>query len=361
MKGNTMTRWNLSNERNSRRVARPRTLAVLATAVAAATVLSACASSSDSSDSAGTSGKDGKVVVGYSGYTLANPYFAGLIKGLEDGADKHDFTLLQTNSNGDNNTQVNDIQNLLTKGAKYIVISPADASAIVPAVKAAKAGGATVIAISDTIKSDDIQFTVAMDHVTIGEQSAQGIVDFLTEKNGEPAGKVIDIQGIAGSSAATDREKGFNNIISKYPNIDVVARQDGGFDTNKTFEVMTDLLQAHKDVEAVFTSNDSEAQGATKAIESAGLFKKVGQPGHIFVTGNDAPAPTIADIRKGRQDMSVSSNPIKLSELVMDKIAEIEAGTDVSGFIEWPGMVITPANIDSDEVKEYGIWADQVG
>ncbi|MCW2842016.1 MAG: ATPase [Aeromicrobium sp.] len=353
-----MIRQKTSTDRSDRRPGRTWKLAALLSSAALATALSGCASTSDGA-SAGGGGDE--VVVGYSGYTLSNPYFAGLIKGLKDGAKSHGFKLLQTNSNGDNNTQVNDIQNLVTKGADYIVISPADASAIVPAVKAAKASGATVIAISDTIKSDDIQFTVAMNHVTIGEQSAQGIVDFLTEKNGSPSGKVIDIQGIAGSSAATDREKGFDNIISKYPDIDVVARQDGGFDTDKTYKVMTDLLQAHKDVEAVFTSNDSEAQGATKAIEAAGLLKKVGEPGHIFVTGNDAPAPAIADIRAARQDMTVSSNPIKLSEQVMDKIAELEAGKKVTGFIEWPGMVITPANIDSAEVKEYGIWADQVG
>ncbi|MFC5679603.1 sugar ABC transporter substrate-binding protein [Aeromicrobium endophyticum] len=352
-----MIRWKTTTDRADRRAGRSWKIAALASAAVLVTAMSGCATSSDGAGSGG----DGDVVVGYSGYTLSNPYFTGLIKGLEKGATSHGFKLLQTNSNGDNNTQVNDIQNLITKGAKYIVISPADASAIVPAVKAAKAAGATVIAISDTIKSDDVQFTVAMNHVTIGEQSAQGIVDFLTKKNGSPSGKILDIQGIAGSSAATDREKGFNNIISKYPDIDVVARQDGGFDTDKTYRVMTDLLQAHKGVEAVFTSNDSEAQGATKAIEAAGLLTKVGEPGHIFVTGNDAPAPAIADIRAGRQDMTVSSNPIKLSELVMDKIAEIEAGKDVSGFIEWPGMIITPANIDSAEVKDYGIWADQVG
>jgi ABC-type sugar transport system substrate-binding protein len=330
------------------------TLAGVAALALAATV-TACADTS-------SGGSDGdQVIVGYSGYTLANPYFAGLIQGLENGAEEHGFQLLQTNSNGDNDVQSSDIQNLVTKGATYIVVSPADAQAIVPAVNAAKQSGATVIAISDTIDSPDVQFTVAMDHVKIGEQSAQGVVDFLTAKNGKPEGRVVDIQGIAGSSAAIDREKGFQNIVSQYPGIEVVATQDGGFDTDTTFRVMSNVLQAHPDVEAVFTSNDSEAQGATKAIEAAGLLRQVGEAGHIFVTGNDAPAPAIADIRAGRQDMTVASNPIRLSELVMDKIAELETGTDVSGFIEWPGQVITKDNIDSGEVKEYGIWADEVG
>jgi ABC-type sugar transport system substrate-binding protein len=340
-----------SDRTGSKRV-RAALVATVALAVGASTA--ACA------DAGSGSSDDGKIVVGYSGYTLTNPYFAGLVQGLENGAEKHGYELLQTNSNGDNNVQASDIQNLVTKGADYIVVSPADAQAIVPAIKAAKEAGVTVVGISDTIDSEDVQFTVAMDHVKIGEQSAQGVVDFLTAKNGSPRGKIVDIQGIAGSSAANDREKGFQNVISQYPDIDVVATADGGFDTDTTFGVMSDILQAHPDVEAVFTSNDSEAQGATKAIEAAGLFQPVGQPGHIFVTGNDAPAPAIADIRAGRQDMTVASNPIRLSELVMDKIAELESGKDVSGFIEWEGQIITPANIDSDEVKAYGIWADEV-
>lgn len=326
--------------------------------IAAAVVLAAtgCASAEG-----GSGGGDDEVVVGYSGYTLTNPYFAGLIKGLENGAEEHGFRLLQTNSNGDNNVQASDIQNLVSQGADYIIVSPADASAIVPAVEAAAEAGVTVVAISDTIDSDAIQFTVAMNHVTIGEQSAQGIVDFLTDRYGEPRGTVVEMQGIAGSAAGADRTKGFDNIISQYPDIEVVARQDGGFDTDKTFTAMSTILQAHPDIDAVMNANDSEAQGSTKAIEAAGLFVPVGEDGHIFVTGNDAPAPAIADIRANRQDMTVASNPIRLSELVMDKIAELEDGGSVTGFIEWPGQIITPANIDSAEVAEYGIWADEVG
>ncbi|KDA04725.1 ATPase [Microbacterium sp. CH12i] len=336
---------------------RHRVAVVLAITAALAITATGCASA-EQGGSAGVA--DDEIVVGYSGYTLTNPYFAGLIRGLEEGADEYGFRLLQTNSNGDNNTQTSDIQNLVSQGADYIVVSPADASAIVPAVEAAAEAGVTVVGISDTIDSDAVTFTVAMDHVTIGEQSAQGIVDFLTEKYGEPEGEVVEMQGIAGSAAGSDRTEGFDNIISQYPGIKVVTRADGGFDTDKTFQQMSTILQAHPDIDAVMNANDSEAQGSTKAIEAAGLFKPVGDPDHIFVTGNDAPAPAIADIRANRQDMTVASNPIELAKLVMKNIADIEKGEKITGFVEWPGQIITPANIDSDEVKEYGVWADEV-
>lgn len=327
------------------------TTALAATALLALGVTGCSAPASDPDE----------IIVGYSGYTLTNPYFAGLIKGLEDGATEQGFKLIQTNSNGDPEVQASDIANLVSQGADYIVISPAQSEALIPAIKAAVDAGVVPIAISDTIDSDLIKFTVAMDHVTIGEQSAQGIVDFLTDKYGSPQGKVVEMQGIAGSPAGADRTTGFNNIISKYPDIEVVATADGGFDTDKTFTAMSTILQAHPDIDAVMNANDSEALGSTKAIEAAGLFYPVGDPKHIFVTGNDAPAPAIEAIRANRQDMTVSSNPIGIGELVMKNIASIEAGTDVAGFIEWKGMIITPSNIDSDEVKEYGIWADEVG
>lgn len=337
---------------------RTRLLGALAATAGIALALTGCASAEQGG---GDTGGSDEVVVGFSGYTLTNPYFAGLIKGLENGAEEHGFRLIQTNSNGDNNVQASDIQNLVNQGADYIVVSPADASAIVPAIEQATEAGATVVAISDTIESDAIQFTVAMDHVNIGKQSAQGIVDFLTEKYGEPKGKVVEMQGIAGSAAGADRTKGFDEIVGQYPGIEVVARADGGFDTDKTFQALSTILQAHPDVDAIMNANDSMAQGSTKAIEAAGLFVPVGEEGHIFVTGNDAPAPAVADIRANRQDMSVASHPIRLAELVMTNIAALEKGEDVSGFIEWPGMVFTPANIDSAEVLEYGIWADEIG
>jgi len=309
----------------------------------------------------GGGGDDDQIVVGYSGYTLTNPFFAGLVKGLEDGADAHGYTLITTNSNGDNNAQVTDVQNLISQGADYIIICPGDGKAIVPAVNQAVDAGIPVLAIADTIDSDRLATTITPDHVEIGTLGAQALVDFLTDKYGEPRGKIVNMQGAVGVPATNYREEGFQGVISKYPDIEVVATADGGFDTDKTFQALSSILQAHPDIDAVFTANDGEAQGATKAIEAAGLFHKVGEEGHIFVNGNDAPPPTIADIRAGRQDVSVSQQPIKMAMAAMDNIALLASGEEVPKLITWPVQVISLENIDSPEVLEYGIWADEVG
>lgn len=321
-----------------------------------ASTLGGCASG----ETAAGGGGDDEIVVGYSGYTLANPYFAGLVTGLEEGAEEHGYKLITTNSNGDNNTQVSDVQNLISQGADYIIICPGDGKAIVPAVKQAADAGIPVISIADSIDSDLVTTTITPDHVEIGAKGAEAMVEFLIAKYGKPEGKVVDIQGAAGVPATNYREEGLQNVLKDYPDIEIVATQDGGFDTDKTYQVLSTVLQAHPDIDAVFTANDASAQGATKAIEAAGLFKPVDEEGHIFVNGNDAPPATIADIRAGRQDVSVSQQPIAMAKSAMDQIEKLAAGEDLPPLITWPVQVITLQNIDSDEVKKYGIWADEI-
>ncbi|PVZ93894.1 sugar ABC transporter substrate-binding protein [Amnibacterium flavum] len=249
---------------------------------------------------------------------------------------------------------------MLTQGATYIVITPADGTAIAPAVEAAEAAGVPVIAIADTI-GVPVTATFSMSHEEGGKLAAEQIVEFLTEKYGSPKGNVVDIQGLAGTLAATGREKGFVDVLAEYPDIKIVASQDGGWDTDKSNQVMTGILQANPEIDAVYGANDAEAYGAITAIKAAGRFAPVGDPDHIYVIGVDGAKPAIDGIRDGSQDATISQNFVKMGQLMVQRIVDKENGkTDSIESIEWPLQVIRTDNIDSDEVAEYGIWADEV-
>ncbi len=58
--------------------------------------------------------------------------------------------------------------------------------------------------------------------------------------------------------------------LKQYPGIKVVAKQPADFDRTKGLDVMTNLLQAHPDVDGVFAENDEMALGAIKALGSQG-------------------------------------------------------------------------------------------
>lgn len=327
-------------------------------ALAAAAAMFGMAACSQGGGSEGSS--DADITIGYSGYTVSNPFFAGLLEGLERGAEETGVTLITTNANGDPNQQVTDVENLITQGVDYIAINPADGKAIVPAVKAADAAGIPVIALADTIPSDLITFTVSQNHVDAGKMAAEEIVGFLEDRYGEAKGNVVNVQGAAGSPAAIDRDKGFLEVMDANPGIEVVATADGGWDTAISNEVMTDILQAQPEIDAVFAGNGAEAVGVSRAIESAGRFAPIGDAKHIFVVGIDGPKPAIENIRAGIQDAEVSQQPIAMAEEAVRLIVGMHGGADVETFVEWPSMLITPENIDSEEVKEFGIWADEI-
>ena len=330
----------------------PRMKRWIAAATAAGCVtlgLTACASDAE----------DDQVTIGYSTYTLSNPFFAGMVKGFEDSAAGYGYELITSNANGDAAQQVTDIQNLITRGVDYIVLTPADGRAVAPAIAAADNAGIPVISVPDRVEAD-VDVTIAMDEVETGRQAGEYVVEQLEARNGSAAGKVVHIEGISGIPSAESRRQGFREVIDQHPGIEVVASQDGGYDTDQSYEVMVDILQANPVIDAVFATNDAEAIGVTAALRSQNRYFPVGHPEHVVLLGADGSEPAIADIRNGVQDATLSLQPIKTAAAAVDAIRAMEDGQTPDAEIVWPTQLITRDNIDSPEVEEYGIWADQL-
>lgn len=237
------------------------TCAVLLCAAAA---LAGC-SKSDNSSTSTTSGQaasapasapvanasGGKTKVGFSVSTLNNAFFVGLKAGVEKGAKEQGFDLVQTNANGDAQQQVNDAINLLSQGVTALVLNPIDSKAIIPAVEKANSMNIPVFMLDRGSDGGKVTSFVASDNVALGQTAAKWIADQLTKRYGSAKGNVVDLIGLVGTTAATDREKGFSDEIAKYPDIKVVARQEGAFDQEKSLNAMTNILQKYPQIDAV--------------------------------------------------------------------------------------------------------------
>lgn len=301
-----------------------------------------------------------KMKVGFSIATLNNAFFVGLKSGVERGAEKQGFDLVQTNANGDAQQQVNDALNLLSQGVSALVLNPIDSKAIIPAVEKANSMNVPVFMLDRGSDGGKVTSFVASDNVALGATGAKWIADQLTKRYGSAKGNVVDLIGLIGTTAATDREKGFSEEIAKYPDIKVVARQEGGFDQEKSLNAMTNILQKYPQIDAVFGANDDNTVGAEKAIDNAGRYKPLGDPGHIMVIGADGTAQALSAIRAGKQDATISQNPIGMSAKAMTFITDYETKKDVPANYAWPTYLIDKSNIDSDAVKQYGLWALEV-
>lgn len=302
----------------------------------------------------------GKVKVGFSIATLNNAFFVGLKAGVEKGAKAQGFDLVQTNANGDAQQQVNDAINLLSQGVTALVLNPIDSKAIIPAVEKANSMNVPVFMLDRGSDGGKVTSFVASDNVALGKTAADWISDQLKARYGSPKGNVVDLIGLVGTTAATDREKGFSDEIAKFPDIKVVARQEGAFDQEKSLNAMTDILQKYPQIDAVFGANDDNTVGAEKAIDNAGRYKPLGDKAHIMVIGADGTAQALSAIRAGKQDATISQNPIEMAAKALQFISDYNNKKDVPANYAWPTLLITKDNIDSDATKKYGLWSEQV-
>ncbi len=308
---------------------------------------------------AGSSGGGGKqYTIGFSLSTLTNPFFVGMDKGMRSEATKLGVHLIDDNANGDASTQVSQVEDLITQKVDLLIINPISADGIVPVVQQANSAKIPVIAVDRGSNGGSLVSFVQTDGVAMGQEGVDWIAKQLTQRYGSAKGNIVDLQGLRGTTPAEDREKGFRQELQKYPDIKVVATQAANFDQETAYNVTADILQAHPKIDAIFSANDDTAVGASKAMQAANHFFPTGNARHIFVIGIDGSGQALQDIRAGTLDATISQNPPKEAIKAVDLAVQYLQGKHVSTNTLIPTMLINQANIDSQAVKDYGLWGE---
>ncbi|ABQ47794.1 Monosaccharide-transporting ATPase [Thermotoga petrophila RKU-1] len=252
-----------------------------------------------------------KYVVGLSLSTLNNPFFVTLRDGAVDTAKKLGIDLIVLDAQDNPAKQLNDIEDLIQRGVDLIIINPTDSDAIVSAVESANEAGIPVITVDRASNGGKVVCHIASDNVEGGRMAARYIAKVLNGK-----GKVVELVGIPGTSAARDRGKGFEEELAKYPGLQLVAKQTANFNRAEGLTVMENILEAHPDIDAVFAQNDEMALGAIEAIKAAGKLDD------IIVVGFDAIPDAIEAIKKGEMEATIAQQPYLMGQLAVTKAFE---------------------------------------
>lgn len=260
--------------------------------------------------------------------TLNNPFFVTLKEGAEAKAKELGIELIVLDSQNDPAKDMANVEDLITKGVSLILLNPTDSDAVVNAVKAANDAKIPVITLDRAANGGEVVSHVASDNIAGGKMAA----DFVNEKLAGK-GNVIELQGIAGTSAARDRGQGFNDQLATYAGLKVVAAQPADFDRTKGLTVMENLLQAQPDVQAVFAHNDEMALGALQAIEASGKS--------IIVVGFDAIDDAVAAVKDGKMAATVAQQPELIGSLGVETADKVLKGETVEKSIPVDLKLIT--------------------
>jgi ribose transport system substrate-binding protein len=271
-----------------------------------------------------------KFTVGLSISTLNNPFFVDLRDGAQVAADKADLGLTILDAQNDPARQASSIEDLIARKVNLVIINPTDSDAIVPTVKKLNAARIPVVTVDRGANGGEIVAHIASDNVAGGVMAAEYVGKRLSGR-----GNVVMLEGIAGTSAARDRGKGFRDGLKKYPNIKIVASQTADFDRAKGLQVMENILQAQRNIGAVFAQNDEMALGAIQAIVAAKREKA------MFVVGFDAIADAMKAVQQGKMAATIAQQPKVMGQLSVETAVKVLGGRAVPKFTPVPLKLVT--------------------
>jgi fructose transport system substrate-binding protein len=275
-------------------------------------------------DEAGTGGSD-KVVVGLITKTETNPFFVKMKEGAQAKADELGIELrtFAGRQDGDNESQVAAIENLIAAGAKGILITPNDSKAIVPAVDKARQAGILVIALDTQLDpADAADITFATDNFKAGELIGQWSAKQFEGKDAKialldlnPNGVTVDVQRDQGFLKGFGVDVKDDKRIGDESDPRIVGHDvtDGAPEGGRT--AMENLLQKDPSINLVYTINEPAAAGAYEALKAAGKEKDV------TIVSVDGGCPGVDNVKSGVIGATSMQFPLKMAALGVEAVA----------------------------------------
>ena len=245
--------------------------------------------------------------------TLNNPFFVTMKEGAEAKAKELGYELVVLDSQNDPAKELSNVEDLTVRK--------------VNAIRLANKANIPVLTLDRGAAQGEVKAHIASDNVAGGKLAG----DFITEKLGAGT-KVIQLEGIAGTSAARDRGEGFALAVAANK-LQVLASQPADFDRTKGLNVMENLLAAHPTVQAVFAQNDEMALGAIRAVQAAGK--------EVMIVGFDGTDDGKAAVAKGKLAATVAQQPALIGAIGVETADEVLKGQPVEKSIPVPLQIVS--------------------
>lgn len=272
----------------------------------------------------------GEITIGIVISTLNNPFFVTLRDGAQRAADAAGVKLTIVDAQDDSAKMIAGIEDLITKKVNALIINPTDSDAVVPAIQKANAAGIPVFTVDRGANGGTVVSHIASDNVAGGRMAAEFLCNAIGGK-----GKVVELQGIAGTSAARDRGQGFNEYMStSCQGVEIVAQQTADFNRDRGLRVFENILQAQPEINGVFAHNDEMILGAIQAAEAAG------RSGIVFV-GFDAIDDATKAVQEGKLAATVAQQPDLMGQIAVETVVKYLKGDKVDASIPVPLNLVT--------------------
>ncbi len=259
--------------------------------------------------------------------TDTNPFFVKMREGAEAKANELGITLnsYAGKVDGDNETQVQAIETCIANGAKGILLTASNTSAIVPSVQQARDAGLLVIALDTPLEPlDSADMTFATDNflageligkwaaATLGDKAADAKIAMLDLDVSQPTVGVLRDQGFLKGFGVDlgDPNKWGDETDARIVGHDVTqGNEEGGR------KAMENLLAKDPTVNVVYTINEPAAAGAY------GALKDIGRENDVLIVSVDGGCPGVQNVKEGVIGATSQQYPLLMASKGIEAIA----------------------------------------
>ena len=242
--------------------------------------------------------------------------------------------LIAVDSKEDVATQLGQVENFVAQGVDAIIIIPANTDAADPMTKAAQDAGIPLVYVNRIPSNlpEGVAY-VGSDSIQAGIMQAEWLAEKLGGK-----GNVVIMNGDLAQEAAQKRTEGEKQVFATFPDIQIIKEDTASWDRAQGLALMENWLASGDQIDAVASNNDEMAIGALQAIEAAGLL------GQILVGGVDASPDALAEMDKGRLNVTVFQNAKGQGEGGIQAAIALARGEQIEQITWIPFELVTPEN-----------------
>ena len=367
-----------------------RTILSLVAAGAMVVGLAACAPAGG-----GSGGGDGGLI-GVAMPTKSSERWIADGNALKESLEEQGFTVDLQYAEDDIPTQVSQVENMITKGAKALIIAAIDGTTLTSVLETAADGDIPVIAYDRLIRdSENVDYYATFDNLLVGKQQAWSLLNGLgiteldgTPIEGAPTGP-FNIELFAGSLDDNNAFFFFNGamdvlqpliddgvLVVKSGQVEIEQAATLRWDGEVAQSRMEDLLTANysdgSQVNAVLSPYDGLSRGIIGALTDAGYTVGEGWP---IISGQDAEVDSVKAILSGEQYATIFKDTRELAKVAAGMaVALLEGGepevndeeTYDNGVKVVPSFLLGPVPVVKDNVEkelvETGYWtAEDLG
>jgi D-xylose transport system substrate-binding protein len=246
-------------------------------------------------------------------------------------------TYISNDAKSSAETQITNMENLISQGADVLVVLAQDGTAVKPAVTSAISAGVPVIAY-DRLIEDENALYITFDNVEVGRLEAEAVFNLV------PAGRYVIVKGNSADANADFLREGYEEVIGEAVaagDIEIVSETyTDNWDPSIAQTTMEQVLTAEgNDIDAVLSQNDGMAGGVVAALEAQGLA------GEIPVSGQDGDQAALNRIALGTQTVSVWKDARELGTAAGEAAIALCANADPAS-VAGTAPFTTPGGID---------------